>query len=224
VLPARESILVELRRQIARRPTRPDAVAATGVGELDQLLGGGVPKGRVTEIVGRRSSGRTALSLSLLAAATARGEVVALVDVDGMLDARDAAAAGIDLGRMLWVRAGDGKKGLRAADLLLRAGGFGVVVLDVGEVTPRLPDASWVRLHRAAEEARAALVVVTPWRAAGTFAALTLEAARGKPQYVGRAPSPRVLDAVESCIQVVRSKLHAPGGAAGVTFRRRCGL
>src|SRR5258706_1663090 len=116
---AREEILVELKRRILgtgrlvkARPDPIGAMAAIGMAAVDEVLGGGLPRGRMTEIVGRRSSGRTALGMAALAAATRRGEAAALIDVDGMLDARSAEAAGIDLGRLLWVRAGDGKRGI----------------------------------------------------------------------------------------------------------------
>ncbi|MGH7804239.1 MAG: hypothetical protein ACREQJ_07810, partial [Candidatus Binatia bacterium] len=76
----------------------------TGDPALDGLLGGGFARGHLTEIVGTASSGRTTLAHRLLAAATARGEVVALVDAADRFDPRRAEAAGIDLERLLWVR------------------------------------------------------------------------------------------------------------------------
>src|SRR5216684_2668277 len=79
-------------------------VAATEAAALDARLGGGFPRGQLSEIVGPRSSGRTSLLLQMLAAATARGELVALVDALDMLDVESAAAAGVDLDRLLWVR------------------------------------------------------------------------------------------------------------------------
>src|SRR5262249_60030347 len=82
----------------------PDASAATGIHALDARLGGGLPRGQVSELVGPRSSGRTSLVLQMLAAATARGEIVALVDALDTLDVESAVAAGIDLDRLLWVR------------------------------------------------------------------------------------------------------------------------
>ena len=73
-------------------PSRP-----TGVTALDARLGGGFPRGQLSELVGPRSSGRTSLLLQMLAAATARGELVALVDALDMFDVESAAAAGVDL-------------------------------------------------------------------------------------------------------------------------------
>ena len=80
------------------------AVAATDLSPLDARLGGGFPRGQLSELVGPRSSGRTALMLQMLAAATGRGELVALVDALDMLDVESAAAAGVDLDRLLWIR------------------------------------------------------------------------------------------------------------------------
>ena len=80
------------------------ASASTGVAALDARLGGGFPRGQLSEIVGARSSGRASVLLQMLAAATARHEIVALVDVLDMLDVASAAAAGVDLARLLWIR------------------------------------------------------------------------------------------------------------------------
>src|SRR5437660_10727643 len=80
------------------------AIAPTGLPDLDARLGGGFPRGQLSEIVGPRSSGRTSMTLRMLAAATARGELVALVDALERLDVASAHAAGIDLERLLWVR------------------------------------------------------------------------------------------------------------------------
>ena len=80
--PDRLALLAELRRKTGAAPpvmsARPERTAPTGVDALDQLLSGGLARGRLTEPIGRRSSGRTALGLAALAAATRRGETVAL--------------------------------------------------------------------------------------------------------------------------------------------------
>src|SRR5438046_648094 len=77
--------------------------AATDVAPLDARLGGGFPCGHVSELAGGRSAGRMSIVLQALAAATRRGERAALVDVVDMLDVESAAAAGIDLTRLLWI-------------------------------------------------------------------------------------------------------------------------
>src|ERR1700730_3969974 len=94
----------KLDRTLSPGSTDEYAVAATGVTALDARLGGGFPRGQISEIVGTRSSGRASVLLRTLAAATARHELVALIDVLDMLDFASAEAAGIDLGRLLWVR------------------------------------------------------------------------------------------------------------------------
>src|SRR5690242_19872173 len=77
-----------------------------GVKALDQMLGGGFPCGSVVELCGTACSGRTSLSLALLAQATRRQEACALVDVSDCFDPESAAAAGVDLERLLWIRCG----------------------------------------------------------------------------------------------------------------------
>ena len=81
-----------------------DAVAAFSVAALDASLLGGLPRGHLSEIVGGVSSGKTTLAWAWLAAATRRGETVALVDTFDRFDPATAAACGIDLTRLLWVR------------------------------------------------------------------------------------------------------------------------
>src|SRR5207244_12743326 len=75
----------------------------TGIAPLDALTGG-LPRGAITEIFGPPASGRTSAMVSILAEATARDEVCALVDGNDAFDPKSAAAAGLDLKRLLWVR------------------------------------------------------------------------------------------------------------------------
>ena len=103
---------------------------ATGIPALDQLLGGGFPRGRLSEVTGPLSSGRTSLALSLLAGATQRGEIVAAVDGADAFDPASAEDAGVLLDRVLWVRAPRGREALRSAERLLEAHGFALVLLD----------------------------------------------------------------------------------------------
>lgn len=150
----------------------PETVS-TGIPGMDHQLGGGLPLGQVSEIVGPRSSGRTGLLMAVLAAAMRRDEHVALVDTFDVLDPECAAAAGVDVNRMLWVR-GDGctpafpflasrqngadraiERALKAVNLILQAGGFGIVVLDLADAPAaavrRIPVATWLRLQRVLE-------------------------------------------------------------------------
>jgi len=179
---------------IPSAPVPDDAlVAATDIGALDARLAGGFPRGQLSELVGPRSSGRTSVTLQLLAAATARGELVALVDALDMLDVESAAAAGIDLERLLWVRghvvANPGlcrdmnqralEQAIRALALVLQAGNFGVVVLDVAEAPAdairRLPFTTWLRLQRMVEGSQTTCLLVGAESMARSSAGLTVK-------------------------------------------------
>src|SRR5262245_53285189 len=116
---------------------------STGIASLDSSLEGGWRRGEISEILGGPSTGRASVLCATLAAATARGEFVALVDALDRVDPVTAAATGLDVSRLLWVRgpslsptARDSIAGpailraVRACDLIVRAGGFGVVALD----------------------------------------------------------------------------------------------
>jgi hypothetical protein len=162
-------------KQLDRTLTRswhvdPGASAMpSGVAAVDRALGGGWRRGEVSEITGARSSGRTSVLISTLAAATAAGGVVGLVDAMDRFDPVSAAAAGLDLDRVLWVRgpsltvesarpdviAAAVHRGIRALDLIVRAGGFAVAALDVADVPARhlraLPWTTWLRLAHANE-------------------------------------------------------------------------
>src|SRR5438067_1414042 len=89
------------RGMAARVPPPP---ISTGLSTLDALLGGGVPRGALTEIVGRPSTGRTTIACAVLHAVTARRALAAYVDLPDVFDAEQAQVAGIDLARVLWIR------------------------------------------------------------------------------------------------------------------------
>src|SRR5947199_213198 len=101
----------------------------TGIAQLDALTGG-LPRGAITEIFGPPSSGSTSAMVSILAEATARDEVCALVDGTDTFDPKSAAEAGIQLDRLLWIRCRKLDQVLKTTDLLLQGGGFGRVVMD----------------------------------------------------------------------------------------------
>jgi recombination protein RecA len=246
------------------RPTAP-----TGIAALDERLGGGLPVGALTELTGPECSGRTSLALSFLAGLTGEGRVCAWVDVSNALDPESAAAIGVDLDRLLWVRCGREAQqlalpGLEAAlkipenslssaavlpnvsiadtnfrpdrdespqsfaprcaepqprviskrreaipvsvpespaaakrlpavrkdhwarldqalhvtDLLLQAGGFSAIVLDMGSVAPafalRIPLATWFRYRAAAERTQASVLLLTQQACTKSSAGLVL--------------------------------------------------
>ena len=81
-----------------------DAVAPLDTDALDRGLAGGLPRGQVSEVVGPASSGRTSVAWAALAAASRRGESIALIDTFDRFDPPTAQASGIDLSKLLWVR------------------------------------------------------------------------------------------------------------------------
>jgi len=185
-----------------------------GVAALDAALGGGLPRGRLTELLGPRSSGRMSVTLSALASAQAAGELTSLVDVADAFDPRSARAAGVELTRLLWVRARTLTDGLSATDRVLDAGGFGLVVLYLCGAPSRVRgEVAWARLAQRAEKARAATLIVADRPLVGGFAAATLEAQRARGRFSGSGAG-LLLDGLDGQVTVSRSKVGVPGDAA----------
>jgi recombination protein RecA len=226
--------------QLEIRPA-PEMVSS-GISAIDALTGG-LPRGCLTEICGPASSGRTTLLLAALAAATRRGEFCVVVDASDALDPQSAAAAGVELDHLLWVRCGedaprknpsppshrDTKKNgnqktarpivggvsvpsqptfdfsecsepdrkengwkenlrqseyrleqvLRVTDLLLESGGFGLIILDLGDLPPqaarRIPLTTWFRFRRAVENKPTILLAIEQKPIAGSCSSLLLQ-------------------------------------------------
>jgi recombination protein RecA len=254
------------------QPRIVSTVTPTGIQEVDDLLHGGFPVGAITEIIGPECSGRTSLALSLVAGMTRVSKVCAWVDVSDTLHPESAAAMGVDLARLLWIRCGafsedalssssarekliakkhpkstsvlsqsvgvhprmevnglsaavsdllgssrsreeikqervieppdlqvqsttkpstkfskpsSRKKswsrldqGLRAADLLLHAGGFSCIVVDLGSLAPeyalRVPLATWFRFRAAAERQQSIVLLLTQQACSRNSAGLVL--------------------------------------------------
>jgi hypothetical protein len=199
--------------------TKPAAEAVpSGIPEID-LVTGGLPRGCLTEIIGAPSSGRASLLVSILAEATARQEFCALVDAEDSFDPLSAAAAGVELPRLLWIRCGhSAERALRVADLLLQGGGFGVVALDLGDTPPlaarRISLTSWFRLRRAVEHTPTVLIAVERQSNAKTCASLMLELSRKRALWSGGAlDSARLLGGMR--VAVARRK---PGLALTAAF------
>jgi recombination protein RecA len=290
----------------APRLLRP--VASTGIPALDELLEGGLPLGAITEMVGAECSGRTSLALSFVSQMTQAGKVCAWIDVSNALDPESAAATGIDLSRLLWVRCGvppstntqsvatDGfalpekylipppvKKGLhgggfgphprnevkglsdavrgflrpevtaprcaepqrrikperevfepnppqqlsprrkpvfsakpwsrmeqalRVTDLLLQAGGFSAIVLDMGSIAPefasRVPLATWFRYRAAAEKSQASILLLTQHACAKSSAGLVLRLQPGNALHEEKT----VFTGVEYRVEVARERFQ----------------
>jgi len=231
--------------QLDIRPA-PEMVSS-GIPALDTLTGG-LPRGCLTEICGPASSGRTTLLLAALAAATQRGEFCAVVDASDALDPQSAAATGVELDRLLWVRCGDSspqrhpstslrtssvtektisedrpndgcpisrasfareacpelvervgissqatfkightnrqsehclEQVLRSTDLLLESGGFGLIVLDLGDLPQqaarRIPLTTWFRFRRAVENKTTILLTIEQHPIAGSCSSLLVQ-------------------------------------------------
>ncbi len=203
--------------------TTPEPVRrlSSGVAALDAILHGGFPRGRISELVGPFSSGKTSLVVTLLAAATRGGEVVACVDVADALHPISLALADADLHRVLWVRPPSIGAAMRCTELLLQAGGFAAVVLDLGLPLPRPPRTQvWPRLLRAAEQSHTALIITAPQRVAGSFAVLSLTLQRRVPLW--RHGVWTLLDGFETVAALARNKLGAPGQKIVMRARESC--
>jgi recombination protein RecA len=276
------------------RPT-----ASTGIPALDDALSGGLPIGAITELAGPECSGRTSLALSFVACLTNVGRVCAWVDVSDTLHPESAAAIGVDLNRLLWIRCGPAPQQLtlpgmshkqsdkklssrsdlrspvpgtrrpvsappirhdylaprcaepmpkvrrpgrevvpaivsvghapnsklqtlnsaspskpwnrldqaiRATDLLLQAGGFSAIVLDMGSVAPefalRVPLATWFRYRAAAERTHASVLLLTQHACTKSSAGLVLHC---QPSQVDPS-STTVLTGAEHRIEIARER------------------
>lgn len=182
----RKKALTSLRFHVSRYASTE--FLTTGIEDLDRLLKGGVPRGKLIEIIGELSSGKTGLLLSILAQATEQEEFTAYVDAFDTFDPEGAAELGVDLKRLLWVRCAPAAetggaaaavdKALQAVDILTRGGGFGVVALDLQPPSSRrgirVPLPVWFRLQRAVQGSLTTMLVVAPSRMVGSAAALVL--------------------------------------------------
>ena len=285
-------------------PKIRSAVHPTGIEALDELLNGGLPQGALSEFVGPECSGRTSIALSFLARMTQEERVCAWIDVSNALDPASAAAAGVDLRRLLWLRCGvtastvrpasytfelpekylvapAAKKGLhgggfgrhprqevkglsnavgrllqpeamtprcaepqprmrssqemvaspplrtqaaayrsctpskpwprleqalRSADLLLQAGGFSAIVLDMGSLAPefvsRVPLATWYRYRAAAERTQSSILLLTQYACAKSSAELILRLQAAEPIY----DESTVFSGIQPRVEIVRQR------------------
>jgi len=112
---------------------------STGALSIDLALGiGGIPKGRVVEIYGPESSGKTTLSLHVAAEAQKAGGVAAFIDAEHALDPVYAAALGVDIDELLVSQPDTGEQALEIADMLIESGGVDIVIIDsVAALVPK---------------------------------------------------------------------------------------
>jgi hypothetical protein len=182
--------------------------AAVGLAAIDGQLGGGFPRGQLSEFIGPRSSGRTTVLHALLAAAAARGEFVGLVDSLDTFDPPSAAEAGVDLDRLLWVRgpaitqspAGASRgdlfqtaceRAIKAFNLILQAGGSSgssvpvLAVLDLVDmpaaIIRRIPFITWLRLQRVLEGSEGVGLLLADTSLARSARGVTLQLAAPVP-------------------------------------------
>jgi hypothetical protein len=214
---------------------------------VDNLIGGGIVRGRVSEILGAPGAGKTSLAAAFIANITRHGEVAAWIDAVDNFDPESMVAAGVDLARMLWVScrypnalsrrsrspaAFDDEDGismnrrrrlsaasLKAAEWILAAGGFGLVVIDFGEGARALPQSTALRLTRAAERSGAAVLALAPHRMCGTFAALSVTLQRNRAYFSRTRPgAPALFDGLKVAAHVARNKLGGSGRSASFSL------
>jgi len=219
------------------------ALIPTSIAALDACLHGGLPRGQLSEIVGPRSSGRTTLLLQMMAAATQRGEIVAMVDTFDRLDVASAGAAGIDPDRLLWIRgqticehgpptfarcASAGKpwlgetslehmvvdRALKALNLVLQAGGFAYVAIDLADVPrsalTRIPFTTWLRVQRIIEGSDTACALVAPQPLARSAGGLTLSLTACA-RWAGEADRSRHVIGADLTVRVVSPRRRVDG-------------
>ena len=160
--------IVDLRNLLAERfPHTPRAAAArlaTGLTALDSMIGGGLPKGAITELISPQlSTGSASLIAALLQAAQRDRYFLALIDGRDSFDPQPLGNA--CLRHLLWARCGQALEAVKAADLLLRDGNFPLLILDVALNSPnelrKIPQTSWYRLQRLVENTSSAFLVVS---------------------------------------------------------------
>jgi recombination protein RecA len=215
---------------LAGRVTAPFAprhnqfeTAPFNLSEIDRLTGG-LPRGGLTEICGPPCSGRATLLSSAVASRTAGAEACALVDGRDSFDPYSAEAAGVQLEQLLWVRCRNMDQCLRATDLILQGGGFGLIALDLSALPPKtvryVPLNVWFRFRRAVENTSTILLLLDQESNAGTCASLVLrlgaEPSRWRAPETQRTPflanpSACLLDGSQIHVERVRSRLVSGG-------------
>ncbi len=222
---------------LGRELTRKDRRLSCGLTLIDHLLGGGIVRGRIGEIVGPVGAGKTSLAACFVASATRHGETAAWIDAADSFDPATVAAAGADLARVLWSAprinsaspvaqfarleksparyTAPGWNVIRAAELVMEAGGFGLVVIDFGNFARAIPPSAALRVARIAERTGAAVIVLATHRMCGTFAAQSLTLSRERACFSRAAiGAPSLFDGFAIEARVARNKLGGVGAHA----------
>jgi hypothetical protein len=198
-----------------------------GIPEIDALTGG-LPRGALTEVFGPASSGLTTFLFSALSARTSQDEACALIDGSDSFDPCSAAAAGVDLKNLFWVRCQNIDQSLRVTDLLLQSGGFGCIAVDLSDISSKsvrhVPLDTWFRFRRAVEDTPAILLLLSRESNAKTCASLVLRL-RGQdahwlaPETPALSASPssshhnsgaQLLDGLEIRAEILHSRRQIP--------------
>jgi hypothetical protein len=180
--------------------------SSTKIAAIDELINGGFPVGAITELTGPPSSGKTTIAHSFIAGHTNDGNFCAWVDANDAFDPVSAAANDVSLKHLLWVRCSNTprtnisspqrnsfqkksqqwtrlEQAIRATDLLLQAGGFAGIVLDLADESiesgRRIPLATWFRFRQAADRNRCSLIVLGKTAYAQSSAVLVLQCLPG---------------------------------------------
>jgi recombination protein RecA len=266
----RNRVEAVLQNRIPRALTPPQRplpqLISTGITAVDAITGG-IPLGCLSEICGPSSSGRTSVLLAAMAEFMRRGEICALIDATDAFDPQSAANAGVDLGRLLWVRSApsavaDGSHGarpqpggyhplrfskgekkdrnknnlyppattgtdhdsitrasqleqaLKATDLLLQAGGFGLIVLDIADIpisaARRIPLTTWFRFRRTVENTSMALIVVEQHPHAKSCASLVMDFATQESRWTETADQDGTPVDIHGIPETTHSQLASP--------------
>ena len=222
IAPALRSIVESaLAGRVSAPFTYPDhkvvETVPSGIPEIDSLAGG-LPRGSLTEICGPPCSGRTSLLFSALASRTSQLEACALIDVRDAFDPHAAEAAGVDLKNLLWVRCRDVEQSLRAADLLLQGGGFGLIALDLSEIPPQtvryVPLNAWFRFRKTVEDTPTIFLLLEQESNAKTCASLVLGVGMDSSHWTSISESfgdthACLLDGFHVRAEILRSKIES---------------
>ncbi|MEB3298874.1 MAG: hypothetical protein VKO21_05250 [Candidatus Sericytochromatia bacterium] len=196
----------------SRMPRLQTPARPTGFPSLDRALGGGLPENGLVEVAAPHG-GLSSFLHRLAATHTRKGEHVAWIDPGHCLDVAGLEAAGVELGRLLWLPVRQHGRLPAMVDLLLASGLTPLVLLDLahapGDTRPAPPGA-WVRLARRAEHHGTLLVCGTRQPVAGAAAATLLVLDPPRPCWHGAGETPTTLEGAGLGIRVLRRR-HGPG-------------
>jgi recombination protein RecA len=217
-----------IRAKLSRAGGAPPAALPTGFPSLDSALGiGGLPRGRIVEVFGPPSCGKTTLALRVAARAQADGATVAWIDADRAFDARYAASSGVILDTLILARPGHAEEALEIARRLAASGAVDLMIVDsAAALVPRLELESQIGQSGPGLQARvvgSGLRMLAAAAARSGCAALFLNQTRSRSEYGGAAasaggPALKMYAAVriallpcgsETCFRILKNKTAA---------------